>query len=50
VGIVTSVRRAGFVVLKSGNDNGAIRERERSTEGVIAWRIPGERDKRDGSP
>src|ERR1700680_866797 len=27
VGIVTSVRRAGFVVLKSGNDNGAVRER-----------------------
>lgn len=42
VGIVTSVRRAGFVVLKSGNDNGAVRERERSTEGVIAWRIPGQ--------
>jgi hypothetical protein len=42
VGIVTSVRRAGFVVLKSGNDNGAVRERERTTHGVIAWRIPGE--------
>jgi len=42
VGIVTAVsRRPGFVVLKSGNDNGAVRERERSTEGVIAWRIPG---------
>ncbi len=24
VGIVTSVRRAGFVVLKSGNDNGTV--------------------------
>ena len=42
VGIVTAVsRRPGFVVLKSGNDNNAVRERERSTEGVIAWRIPG---------
>ena len=41
VGIVTSVKRPGFVVLKSGNDNGAVRERERSIEGVIAWRIPG---------
>ncbi len=41
VGIVTAVRRPGFVVLKSGNDNGAVRERERSTAGVIAWRIPG---------
>ncbi len=41
VGIVTAVsRRPGFVVLKSGNDNNAVRERERSTEGVIAWRIP----------
>ncbi len=38
VGIVTSVSRPGFVVLKSGNDNGAVRERERSIEGVIAWR------------
>ena len=41
VGIVTSVRRPGFVVLKSGNDRGAVRERERSVEGVIAWRLPG---------
>lgn len=41
VGIVTSVPRSGVVVLKSGNDNGAVRERERSIEGVIAWRIPG---------
>lgn len=41
VGIVTAVKRAGFVVLKSGNDNNAVRERERSTEGVIAWRVPG---------
>lgn len=41
VGIVTAVKRPGFVVLKSGNDNNAVRERERSTEGVIAWRMPG---------
>ena len=41
VGIVTSVPRPGVVVLKSGNDNGAVRERERSIEGVIAWRTPG---------
>ena len=42
VGIVTAVsRRPGFVILKSGNDNNAVRERERSIEGVIAWRIPG---------
>ena len=42
VGIVTGLsRRPGFVVLKSGNDGGAVRERERSTAGVIAWRIPG---------
>lgn len=40
VGIVTAVKRAGFVVLKSGNDNGKVRERERTTDGVIAWRIP----------
>ena len=42
VGIVTALsRRPGFVVLKSGNDNNAVRERERSIEGVIAWRLPG---------
>lgn len=41
VGIVMAVKRAGFVVLRSGNDGGVVRERERSTEGVIAWRIPG---------
>ncbi|HMJ49590.1 MAG TPA: CHAP domain-containing protein [Burkholderiales bacterium] len=40
VGLVTAVRQQGYVVLKSGNDNGAVRERERSTVGVIAWRIP----------
>jgi uncharacterized protein (TIGR02594 family) len=41
VGIVTALsRRPGFVVLKSGNDGGVVRERERSIEGVIAWRMP----------
>ena len=40
VGIVTSVPRHGVVVLKSGNDDGAVRERQRSTKGVIAWRNP----------
>jgi uncharacterized protein (TIGR02594 family) len=41
VGIVTGLsHRPGFVVLKSGNDNNAVRERERSTDGVIAWRSP----------
>ena len=40
VGIVTALsRRPGFVVLKSGNDDGGVRERERSIEGVIAWRM-----------
>jgi len=38
VGIITKVRRPGFVVLKSGNDGGEVRERERTTDGVIAWR------------
>jgi uncharacterized protein (TIGR02594 family) len=48
VGVVTKVTRAGFVVLKSGNDNNAVRERERSTQGVIAWRVPGHHsDQRD---
>lgn len=47
VGIVTAVRRPGFVVLKSGNDGGMVRERERSTEGVIAWRIPDPGDVRE---
>ena len=40
VGIVTSVKRPGFVVLKSGNDGGIVRERERTSEGIIGWRIP----------
>ena len=40
VGIVTSVPRPGVIVLKSGNDGHAVRERERSTRGVIAWRVP----------
>src|SRR5262249_27006472 len=41
VGIVTRVTRPGFVVLKSGNDGNMVRERERSTEGIIGWRTPG---------
>lgn len=40
VGIVTAVPGPGKMVLKSGNDGHAVRERERSTRGVIAWRIP----------
>ena len=39
VGIITSVPRPGFIVLKSGNDNGAVRERERSTAGVLGYRV-----------
>lgn len=38
VGKVLAVPRPGVVVLKSGNDGGAVRIRERSTQGVIAWR------------
>lgn len=40
VGIVTAVPGAGRIVLKSGNDGHAVRERERSARGVIAWRWP----------
>lgn len=40
VGIITSVPRRGVIVMKSGNDRGAVRERERTIENVIAWRIP----------
>lgn len=38
VGVVTGVPGRGRIVLKSGNDSRAVRERERSTRGVIAWR------------
>lgn len=40
VGIVTSVPRRGVIVMKSGNDNGEVRERERPIKNVIAWRLP----------
>ena len=40
VGIVTGVPGPGRIVLKSGNDSRAVRERERSTRGVIAYRWP----------
>jgi hypothetical protein len=38
VGLVTGVPGPGRIVLKSGNDGHAVRERERSSRGVIAWR------------
>jgi hypothetical protein len=41
VGVVTSVPGPGRIVLLSGNDGHAVRERERSTQGVIAWRYVG---------
>lgn len=41
VGIVTAVPRPGVVVLLSGNDGRAVRERERTTRGVIAYRWAG---------
>jgi hypothetical protein len=37
VGKVTAVPRPGVVRLLSGNDGGAVRDRERSTRGLIAW-------------
>lgn len=40
VGIVTGVPGPGRIVLKSGNDGHAVRERERSTRGIIAYRWP----------
>ena len=38
VGIVVGVPRGGHMILKSGNDGHAVRIRERSTAGVVAWR------------
>lgn len=38
VGVVTAVPGPGRMVLLSGNDGNAVRERERSTRGVVAWR------------
>jgi len=43
VGIVISVPRPGRMVMQSGNDGHAVRTRERSTRGVIAWRWPPQR-------
>jgi hypothetical protein len=40
VGIVTGRPGPGTIVLKSGNDGHAVRERERSTRGIIAYRYP----------
>ena len=37
VGLVTGVTRNGIILL-SGNDGGAVRERERSTRGIIGYR------------
>lgn len=40
VGVVTTVKSPNKIVLLSGNDGGAVRERERSTAQVIAYRWP----------
>lgn len=40
VGLVTGVPGPGRIILKSGNDSRAVRERERSTRGIIAYRWP----------
>ena len=40
VGIITGVSGPGRIILKSGNDGHAVRERERSTRGIIAYRWP----------
>jgi uncharacterized protein (TIGR02594 family) len=38
VGLITQVLASNRVVLLSGNDRGAVRERERSTAGVLGYR------------
>lgn len=38
VGRVVRVLGPGRIVLLSGNDGGRVRQRERSTKGIIAWR------------
>lgn len=43
VGIVRRVTGPGRAVILSGNDGRAVRERERSTRGVIAWRYVSQR-------
>lgn len=40
VGIVTGRPGPGSIILKSGNDNHAVRERERSSRGIIGYRWP----------
>ena len=40
VGLVTGRPSPRTIILKSGNDGHAVRERERSSRGVIAWRWP----------
>ena len=40
VGVVKGIPKPGRVVLLSGNDGHAVRERERSSAGVIAWVRP----------
>jgi hypothetical protein len=40
VGLVTAVPGPGRIVMISGNDAKAVRERERPSRGVIAWRWP----------
>jgi hypothetical protein len=43
VGLITGVPGPGRIVMLSGNDGRRVRERERSTRGVIAYRWPGAR-------
>jgi hypothetical protein len=43
VGLVRAVTGPGRIVLLSGNDGHQVRERERSSRGVIAWRHVGDR-------
>lgn len=40
VGVVTGTDANGNVIIISGNDGHRVRERARSTAGVIAWRVP----------
>lgn len=40
VGKITGVLDSHTIVVLSGNDGNAVRERPRSTKGVIAYRIP----------
>ena len=40
IGIVKGVPGPGKIILLSGNDGNAVRQRERSTAGVIAYLVP----------